>query len=59
MKHRTTHPSRYYERQAPAQAPVVLEFEDNDNETIAMVLGAAVWGFALGMVLVAAWAGVL
>lgn len=60
MKHTTTHPSRYYERQAPAQAPVVLEYQQvHDNEAIAAIIGAAVWGFALGMVVIAAWAGVL
>lgn len=59
MKHRTTHPSRYYERQSPAQTPVVLEYTLPDYEAVAMVLGAAVWGFALGMFVVAGWAGVL
>lgn len=59
MKHRTTSPSRYYERRSPAQAPVVIEFTQPDYEAWAMILGAAVWGFALGMYVVAGWAGVL
>jgi hypothetical protein len=58
-KHRITSPSRYFERQSPAQAPIVMEYVKPDYEAWAMILGAAVWGFALGMVVVAGWAGVL
>lgn len=58
-KHRTTSPSRYYERQSPAQEPVHFEYPANDYEMIAMTIGAAVFGFALGMIVVASWAGVL
>lgn len=59
MKPTTTHPSRYYERQSPAQAPIVMEYTQPDYEAWVMILGAAVWGFALGMLIVAGWAGVL
>ncbi len=60
MKYRTTHPSRYYERQTLTKEPVRLEYPaTSDYEAIAVILGVAVFGFALGMVVVASWAGVL
>jgi hypothetical protein len=60
MKYRTTSPSRYYERQTHAKDDVQLEYPATpDYEAFAAILGAAVCGFALGMIVVATWAGVL
>lgn len=60
MKYRTTSPSRYYERQTNAKEAVRIEYPAApDYEAIAAILGAAVWGFCLGMLIVATWAGVL
>jgi hypothetical protein len=58
---RSTSPALYFERQTHAKDPVVLEYEypANDFEQIAVILGAAVWAFAMGMLVVALWAGVL
>lgn len=59
-KYRTTSPSRYYERQTNAKEPVHMEYPATpDYEAVAAILGAAVCGFALGMIAVASWAGVL
>lgn len=59
-RYRTTSPSRYFERQTHAKEPVKLEYPAApDYEAIAAILGAAVFGFALGMAVVAAWIGVL
>lgn len=51
----------YYERQTNAHAPVVLNIQPGikDGEAIVAILGAAVFGFAVGMLIVAAWFGVL
>lgn len=60
MKYRTTSPSRYYERQTHAKDDVKLEYPAApDYESIAAILGAAVFGFAIGMIVIATWAGVL
>jgi hypothetical protein len=60
---RSTYPSRYYERSA-AQREVVMEcrkrpYLADDGEFIATMIGLVVFGFALGMLLVAWWAGIL
>ena len=61
----TTAPSHYYEpRKAVAQQPVVIEYRKprypaQDGEYIATIIAIGVWGFAIGMLIVAAWAGVL
>ena len=60
---KSTNPSRYYERSA-AQRQVVMEYRKrpylaDDYEFIATLVGLTVFGFALGMLLVAWWAGVL
>lgn len=53
-KFRTTSPSRYYERQTHAKDDVKLEYPASaDFESIAAILGAAVFGFTLGMIAVA------
>ena len=64
-KKRSTYPSHYYARQAlPVKQPVVMEYQKprymaEDGEWIAIIIGAGVWGFALGMVAVAFMAGVV
>lgn len=61
-KKRTTHPSLYFERQSPAKEDTIIEYREpgiQDGEVIMMILGMAVCGFALGMLVVAFWAGVL
>lgn len=60
-KHQSTSPSLYFERQTHTKDPIVLQHHDGitDGEAIAAILGAAVWAFALGMLVVAWWAGVL
>lgn len=63
MKHMTTHPARYYERQSPAQQETGLQPHTrrlrDDTGYFVAILGVACWAFALGMVVTAAWAGAL
>lgn len=64
MTRTTTSPSRYYEPRSVAQQPVVMEYRKpryiaEDGEYIATLIGLAVGGFALGMLIAAWWAGVL
>lgn len=50
----------YYERQTNAHAPVVLEVTGiRDGEAMVAILGAVVFGFALGMLAAAGFMGLL
>jgi hypothetical protein len=64
MKYQTTAPSRYFERQrnqAPTTrvVPAPRRTHDDDYGVIVGFVFVACFGFSLGMVLAAAWAGVL
>lgn len=64
MKYRTTSPSRYYERQRNQIAnthviPAPRHTRDDDYGIITGFVFVASLGFCLGMVIAAAWAGVL
>lgn len=59
-KHKSTSPSMYYERQTNAHAPVVLQVTGiRDGEAFMAILGAGVFGLALGMLIAAGMAGLL
>jgi hypothetical protein len=62
MRYRTTAPASYFERGTPVKDPVILAYKRDRlaaGELTALIIGAVVWGFALGMLLAAYWAGVL